>query len=340
MAGTRSIAVGQEPGALAEREYKLETGIQTKGIIEKETEAVRGFQMIRDAGFTRVDFNLDSFLTNTEIYAGRINSFFDEGIEKLLPRFEKYKEAMDRAGIAPSQVHAPYPVRVPGNEMATGYMESGVIPKSIVIARTLGAPWVVVHPFKMQYTHGKAQELTENIGYFKILIPLLKEQGVGICFENLYECVGNRIVEGVCSDPGDAVRYVDRLNGAAGEELFGMCLDTGHLQLTRRDVYDYVTRVGSRIKLLHLHENDGVGDIHEMPYTFGSGERAGFDWEGLAEGLAAVGFDGVLSYETYPCISSFPRSARHAVLKTIHAAGMHLAERIEYFKANIVGENG
>lgn len=309
----------------------MEIGVQTKGIIEKGADIYQGFKMIKDAGFTKVDFNLDVFLLNSEIYGNKINSFFNDDIEDLKPVFEKYREAMDAAQLSLSQMHLPYPVRVPNHEVVTEYMESYVIPKSIVIAQVMGAPWVVIHPFKMQYTHGKGKEWQENFEYFKILIPMLKEIGVKVCFENLYEGVGGRIVEGVCSDPLEACNYVDGLNNAAGEELFGMCLDTGHLQLAKRDPYDFITRVGNRIKLLHLHENDGIGDLHEMPFTFGNKDRGGLDWEGIAQALAEIGFDGTLSFETYPCMNAFPYHTRHEVLKVIHAAGEYLEDRINYY---------
>ena len=310
----------------------MEIGVQTKGIIESGVDIHEGFQLIRDAGFTKVDFNLDNFLKNSDIYSGKINSFFDVEIEKLIPYFEKYKEAMDAAGLSASQMHAPYPVRVPNKEKVSEYMESCVIPKSIVIAKTLGVPWVVVHPFKMQYTHGINRENTDNLEYFKVLIPLLKEQGVKICFENLYEGKANRMVEGVCANPLQANWLVDTLNAEAGEELFGMCLDTGHLQLVKRDSYEYIMAIQNRLKILHLHENDGISDVHEMPFTFGDANRRGLDWEGIAEALALIDYDGTLSFETFPCMNAFPYSTRAQVLKVIYAAGEHLAERIAYYK--------
>ena len=98
------------------------------------------------------------------------------------------------------------------------YMQGNVIPKNILIAEFLGVPWMVVHPFKMQYVYGKDVERAKNIEYFKMLIPLLKQCNVGICFENLYEGIGQRLVEGVCADPDDAIWYLDTLNDYAGEE--------------------------------------------------------------------------------------------------------------------------
>lgn len=309
----------------------LTIGVQTKGIITKEDNNIwEGLRKIHNAGFEKIDFNLDAFLLNSDVYSGKINTFFDKELSEIMDYFIEYRKAMDHYHISPSQMHAPYPVRVPGRPDITAYMQTKVIPKSIVVAEVIGAPWMVIHPFKLQYTHGKAQERKENFEYFRLLIPLLKQCNVRVCFENLYESVGGRIVEGVCADPEDAIWYVDMLNAEAGEELFGMCLDTGHLQLVKRDHYDYISKLGSRIKLLHLHENDGVGDLHEMPFTFGGRPEEGLNWEAVFRALKDIGFAGTLSFETFPCMNAFPYTMKEDVLSMIYEIGVYFSKRIEF----------
>lgn len=305
----------------------LKVGVQTKGILP-EREVWEGFRMIHDAGFEKIDFNLDTFLQNTDIYAGKLNSFFDNDVEDLARYFLPYLEAMKYFGITPSQMHAPYPVCVYGRGKQNEYMESVVIPKSILLAEFLGVPYVIVHPFKLQYHVGIEEEKRQNVEYFQMLIPLLKQCHVKVCFENLYEGVGMHITEGVCADPEDAVWYIDTLNAHAGEELFGFCLDTGHLQLTKRDPYSFIKRLGHRLKCLHLHENDAWADLHQMPYTFGENKDSGLDWDGILRGLKEIGFEGTLSFETFPCVNSFPKPMTETVLKTICGIGRSFAERI------------
>lgn len=307
----------------------LTIGVQTKGIIAERGDITKGFMKIAKAGFTKVDFNLDAFLINTNVYAGRLNEFFDKDIPELANLFGKYKQAMDMYGITPSQMHAPYPVYVPGNGKATAYMQANVIPKSIIIAEVMEVPWVVIHPFKLQNSKGKEEEKLMNLEYFKMLVPLLKQCGIKVCLENLYESVGPRIIEGVCSDVEDAIWYIDTLNEYAGEELFGFCLDTGHIQLTKRDPYEFITKMSSRIKVLHLHENNGTDDIHQLPYTFGSKEGRGADWDGILRGLREIGYQGTLSFETFPTMNSFPYNMSNAVLKTIYDTGVSMAKQID-----------
>lgn len=303
----------------------MKVGVQTKGILP-EMGMEEGVAIIANAGFERVDFNLDTFLKNSDVYAGKINKFFDADLESLLAYFGEYKKAFEAHGIRPSQMHAPYPILVPSRADVTDYMQKTVIPKSIAIAGMMEIPWVVMHPFKLQYTYGIDAERAMNLKYFESLIPLLKEYHVGVCVENLYGAVGGRITEGTCADPQDAIYYVDTLNQLAGEELFGCCLDTGHMELTHREPADYIRQVGKRLKILHMHENDAIGDLHQMPYTFGSKPEDGVDWEDFRKALDEIGFEGTLSFETFPCVNSFPRGARGEVLRTIRKIGKEIAD--------------
>ena len=305
----------------------MNVGVQTKGILP-EMGLEEGVALIANAGFESVDFNLDTFLKNSDVYAGRINKFFDADLESLLVYFGEYKKAFEAHGIRPSQMHAPYPILVPTRGDVTDYMQETVIPKSIAIAGMMEIPWVVMHPFKLQYIYGIDVERAMNLKYFISLIPLLKEHHVGVCVENLYEGVGGRITEGTCADPQDAIYYVDTLNQLAGEELFGCCLDTGHMELTHREPADYIRQIGSRLKILHMHENDAIGDLHQMPYTFGTKPDDGVDWEDFCKALSEIGFDGTLSFETFPCVNSFPKGAREEVLRTIMAIGEDMVENI------------
>ena len=230
-------------------------------------------------------------------------------------------------------MHAPYPVFVPGpgREQQNAYTMENVIPKSFLFAGFMEIPYMVIHPWKLQYHLGKEVETERNFEYFRSLIDMARENDVVICLENLYEGQAGRIVEGVCADPHDAAALIDRLNDAAGEERFGFCLDTGHMNLVGRDSYEMVTTLGHRLKILHIHDNDGIGDLHQMPFTFRTKGVAdlGVDWDGFICGLRDIGFDGTLSFETFPCMNSFPTPMKEQALKTIAEIGAYIRGKVE-----------
>ncbi|NQT50816.1 sugar phosphate isomerase/epimerase [bacterium] len=73
----------------------------------------------------------------------------------------------------------------------------------------------------------------------------------------------------------------------------GVCLDTGHLNLTDESQADFIRFCGPRLRALHLAENDKSGDQHNMPYARGGC----VPWPDIATALADVAYPGLLNFE-------------------------------------------
>lgn len=304
-------------------------GTQSRLLLGNKAEE-KEFKRIKAAGFDCIDFNLDRFLPNNLIYKGEINHFFDRSIEELVTFFGEYYDMALAQGLEYSQAHAPYPLYVPGREGDREYLHM-VAEKSIAICGALHAPYIVIHPFKLSSSSGKKEEYRENIDFFKSLIPFSKEHGVKICLENLYESFGGRLCEGVCTDPYQTVEYLDELNRAAGQECFAFCLDTGHANLFGKNMKEMIRILGHRLQVLHIHDNDGVGDLHQLPFTF-TKELAGesnTDWNGFLHGLKDVGYRGVLSFETFGALQCFPEELHGSVLRMVADIGRYWASKLD-----------
>ncbi len=76
----------------------VKVGVQTKGILP-EMGIEDGVAIIAGEGFEMVDFNLDTFLKNSDVYGGKINKFFDADIEDILAYFGEYKKMFNKYGI-------------------------------------------------------------------------------------------------------------------------------------------------------------------------------------------------------------------------------------------------
>lgn len=312
---------GQKGGA-------LKIGIQSRLLLGDRAEE-KAFHKIKKAGFNCIDFNLDYFLPNYLIYSGEINHFFDQSQEKLHAYFEEYYLMAAKFGLEFSQVHAPYPLYVYGREKDKEYLHM-VAEKSIHICATLGAPYLVIHPFKLSYILGKSEEYKHNLFFLQSLIPLLKQYGIKICLENLYDGFGGRSCEGVCSDPYQAVKYIDELNQIAGEECFAFCFDTGHANILGKNMKETIQVLGNRIKVLHIHDNDGIHDLHQLPFTFTqklAGEVS-TDWNGFLSGLKEIKYDGVLSFETFAVLKCFPEELHDSVLQLIADIGRYWSKQL------------
>ena len=51
------------------------------------------------------------------------------------------------------------------------------------------------------------------------------------------------------------------------------------------------------------------------------------------------GYDGVLNFETFPSMNSFPESVKEEVLRTIAGIGRYFAGRIEFFGKGVNGKH-
>lgn len=81
-----------------------------------------------------------------------------------------------------------------------------------------------------------------------------------LCRESI-QCDRRHVVEGPCCDARKASEWIDRFNERYHAEVLGFCFDTGHANLVGIDFERFITRLGHRLKALHIHDNDGVGDL-------------------------------------------------------------------------------
>lgn len=155
--------------------------------------------------------------------------------------------------------------------------------------------------------------------------------GITICIENLYGGIGGHLVEGPCCDARKAAARIDRMNERYQAEVLGFCFDTGHANLVGLDFEDFLTTLGSRLKVLHIHDNDGVADLHQIPFNFTRAREnvTSTDWEGFIRGLRKIGFDQVLSFETAPVLTAFPQELKAQALTLIAQIGAYFAKKIE-----------
>lgn len=309
----------------------LEVGVQTQNAISDEN-PYEGFEMLRQAGFTCCDFSLNGYLKNTDIYRANKNNFFDQSVEELESFFAKHKEAAGKSKICINQMHMPYPIFIPnGKDKLNDYLWNQVAPKSMEICRFLECPNIVVHGFKLSRFWGTEEaEWQKTHEFLDSIFPMAKEYGITVCLENLYESIGGHLVEGPGCDARKAVERIDCINAEYGAEVLGFCFDTGHANLIGIDFEKFITTLGARLKVLHIHDNDGVGDLHQIPYTFTKTRenKSSTDWEGFVRGLRTTNFDGVLSFETAPVLKAFPEELKLEVLHLISCIGNDFKRQI------------
>ena len=309
----------------------LKIGVQTQNTIDDVCPA-DGFDMLHEVGFDCVDFSLHGYLSNKELYRGKRNDFFDKSIADLEKYFTPHKSAAKAAEIKIHQMHMPYPMYIPkADAVLNEYLINNVAPKSLQICSFLECKYIVIHGFKLiKYVGSEEAEWKYTENFIEKIAPQLKELGIAVCIENLYEGIGGHLIESTCCNARKAAERIDRLNDKYKAEILGFCFDTGHANLIGLDFEKFITNLGSRLKVLHIHDNDGVRDLHQIPFTFSRAREnsTSTDWEGFIKGLRNVKFTGILNFETGPVLNTFPTELKKSALEMIAKIGKYFNNEI------------
>jgi sugar phosphate isomerase/epimerase len=86
---------------------------------------------------------------------------------------------------------------------------------------------------------------------------------------------------------------IDKVLSVYEPEYLGLCYDCGHGNLVP-DGLDWLTRLKDRLISIHLHDNDGTADQHNLPFWPGGT----VDWQRLAGILATSSYTKWVSMES------------------------------------------
>lgn len=301
--------------------------IQTSTIIQ-EFGFERGYAMLREAGFTAIDWNLDNSLSSKELKSSALENLciFERPLEECLAHYAEELTHIRANNLTISQAHAPFPSCFVDRPETLDYM-IGIYRRIIEFCDAVGCGRVIIHGTSLSGfdTVNTPESIRAiNMKLYESLIDVLVNTDVTVCLENLFSSSPKGTIEGVCSDAHEAVDYIDTLNAKAGKPCFGLCLDTGHLNLLRHTFRTYVPILGHRICALHIHDNNGQADQHMMPFT------GTVNWEEFCTSLHAVGYTGDLSFETF-CQTrrkNIPADLAPLFLHTIAEIGVYFRSRI------------
>ena len=238
------------------------------------------YQMLRSIGYSCVDFNM----ANTNNFPYNLDG------KEFEESFLNERKLAAEAGIEIHQVHGPWrwPPEDFSPENRIERMEK--MQRSIRAAWLLGAKNWVVHPlvpFGIEDIGTGNEQATWdiNVEFMQQLLTTAKEYDVTICLENM------PMPKFSLGSVSDILRFVKRIN----DRHFKICLDTGHVAVfPGGSPADALSKLGSEVRVLHIHDNDGKSDLHKIPF------EGIIDWVDFAKALYEVNYHGVFSYETAP----------------------------------------
>jgi sugar phosphate isomerase/epimerase len=119
----------------------------------------------------------------------------------------------------------------------------------------------------------------------------------------------------------DSYLEVQRLFSEYSPAFLGFCYDCGHGNMGRGEGLDQLERVKDRLIAVHLHDNDGTGDQHRVPF------KGTVDWPRLAQIIARSSYHGMVNLEVITDYPDFDNET--AFLAAAFAAGTRFSEMVD-----------
>lgn len=253
-------------------------------------------------------------------------SFFDMTKEDAVWNGDGWKDfalelrtVADDCGIVFRQAHAPFP-SARGQEPYDTVIRQRII-RSMEAAAILGVENIVVHPIHYtKYFANREEQFRRSVEFYRDLVPYCEEFGIRVCTENMWDVDKAKVIrDSLCARPEEFCALVDEV----GSPWIGACLDIGHTALVGQDPANMIRRMGKAITCLHVHDVDYLRDKHTLPFT------QELDWEGIAQALGEVGYQGDFTYEANNFLKKLPQPLWADGLKMMAAVGRYLIGRIE-----------
>ena len=311
----------------------MKLSVQTQNLVD--TYGIEeAYKLISDAGFTAVDFNIDHSWKFSEVKkATKLENLciFEKSIPDILDYYKEELENIRKYNLTITQCHAPFPAYDIGREDILDYTIN-LYKNCILFCEEIGCKRIIIHGISVRHDWVDSFEFEDaqrlNLKLYTSLIPTLLQTNVMVCLENLFVSnnqLGPSFKEGTCGTSTDAIYLIDLLNEKAGKKCFGLCLDTGHMNLLRSNISKYIQEVNSRIVCFHLHDNNQLADQHMAPYT------GNFRWDEFLKAVKKIGYNGDLSFETFNQVVPIrtPKELVPTFLKMIKEIG-------DYFKSQLI----
>jgi len=223
------------------------------------------------AGFRHIDLSFYHALDTEPFYMG---SDWREKAERL-------KYFADSLGMDFVQSHAPS-----GNPLQFDSTWEDLVfatERSLEVCKILGIPNAVYHA-GWAVGNTVREHFDFNLKFLERLYPTMEKTGVSLLVENSTRAnMGEQYFFYDGATMRDFIRY-------ANHPLLHACWDTGHANIEGSQYQDLLD-LGSELYGVHVHDNGGHGDEHDMPY-FGT-----INMDEVLCGLIDSGYQGDFTFE-------------------------------------------
>lgn len=293
--------------------YEVATSINLFFDTSFSCSALEQIKRTHKAGFTYLDFNFSDWSNSPD------SPFAGENWRKWLLEIKSFA---DQNGIVFIQAHGPL-YNIFGEDTPLKRLQDRLSIRTIEAAAILGIPWTVFHAgtYDGMFDAAHIKELKEkNLAWFAPIVKECEKYGVGITLENLPHISGAKhgMKNWYCSVTEDLIDLVDSFDSPH----VGICWDTGHAHLEGVDQYANLLRIGSRLKSLHIQDNNGIADQHLPPF-YGT-----IRWTKILEALKDISYEGPFTFEAHNPVRFLPEPCRDSATLLLKQIGDYLVSQL------------
>ena len=163
----------------------------------------------------------------------------------------KIKRLTAEYGLTVDSVHAPFGPSCDLTHIQEIFSRGAVIEikRAILSTAEMGVSNLIVHLSSFRTTH-----IPERLKVVRKTLPEVVK-----CAED------NKVIIALENLDSSAMPLFNFALELSDSPNLGVCYDNGH-EMLNSDEYETVQKYGNRIKVIHLHDNDGVKDLHQVPF--------------------------------------------------------------------------
>ncbi len=200
--------------------------------------------------------------------------------EDWLARVDAEKAKLEALGMIANSCHLPFRYDYNRLDLPENEEKHLLTCRALIAAERMGIKWAIMHVDKKSPDMEDA--IVNTVAYVKRLYAETGVKEITVTLENSSH-----------RELAVPLRAHDILKEEGYRVAF--CLDVGHANCNRYHEYENVPHavriLGDRIKMLHLHDNEGDVDMHTAPFC------GTLPWADTMRALKEVGYQGVFNYE-------------------------------------------
>ncbi len=195
--------------------------------------------------------------------------------------------------IAHAPIHYPFFFNTYYNRNDIDVLKDRIL-KSLDIAKEIGVQKIVIHVgtyLDENYNYDVEKSIEHNIKYLEPFVKKANENNILVAIENGTQMEKDEpLFKNTTPYIDELIRIVEYYNNKYQKEVLGICFDFGHANVGKLDMYNELMKIGSKLKVTHIHDNYGT-DSHNQPFD------GTINWDDVRKALKDISYSGELTSE-------------------------------------------